>query len=31
VREQSKKEFYQTLVGRLGPAQARVLTDKHYT
>jgi choline-sulfatase len=31
VREQSKKQFYKTLVGRLGPAQARVLTDKHYT
>jgi hypothetical protein len=30
VREQSRKEFYKTLVGRLGPAQARVLTDRYY-
>jgi choline-sulfatase len=30
VRENSRADFYDTLVGRLGPIQARLLTDRHY-
>ncbi|MCX6634987.1 MAG: hypothetical protein NT090_07900, partial [Acidobacteria bacterium] len=30
VKENSRVDFYDTLVGRLGPIQARLLTDRHY-
>jgi len=30
VRRMAPEEFYKEIVGRLGPAQARVLTNQHY-
>lgn len=30
VRKQTKQQFYDSLIGRLGPAQARVLSERHY-
>jgi choline-sulfatase len=30
VGENSRSDFYDSLVGRLGPIQARLLTDRHY-
>jgi choline-sulfatase len=30
VRTMKREEFYDEIVGRLGPAQARVLTTRHY-
>jgi choline-sulfatase len=30
ISRMTSEEFYNTLVGRLGPAQARVLTNRYY-
>jgi len=30
VKKGSRQQFYETIVGRLGSAQARALTDRHY-
>jgi choline-sulfatase len=30
VKRKSRAEFYETLQGRLGPIQARIITDRHY-